>query len=172
MLKEISQLAAKFENDVEKVKLELKRVASLKCRLKPQKAKAGYEKEMAEIVKYEQALKEARDMILPKKQTVTTMGPEDIALLNYDETVKAIKSIQSKKCLTQFATANIEDNIEYQAALVTEELLKAHKATLGPVESTVVQKSKINDMIKNLESLDDKTSKEYVIEQLKRLLGE
>ena len=51
-LKEIEKIANKFDNDVEKIRKELKRIQSVKCRLKKQKGKSSYEKEMTEIIKY------------------------------------------------------------------------------------------------------------------------
>ena len=57
---EIEKMAEKFNNDLEAVAKELKRVQSLKCRLKKQKGKKTYEEEMTEVVKYEQVLKEPK----------------------------------------------------------------------------------------------------------------
>lgn len=171
MLKEIAQLATKF-NDVEEVKAELKRIQSVKCRLMKQKALPDYENKMAATVSYEQALKEVRMMFEPKKTVVTTMTLEDIKLLNYDETMKAIKSIQSKKCNTQHIQADITTNVEYQSALQIEKMLLEHKKTVKPIEETVIKKSTINDLLAELQNLDDKVSKEYIEQQLKKLLGQ
>lgn len=169
MLKEITNLAEKFENNAESIKVELKRVQSIKCRLKKQKCKDSYEKEMLEVVSYEQALKEARDYLEPKSLTVTTMTIEDIKLLNHEETIRAIKSIQSKKCNTQYLTNDIKTNVEYQKACEIEQLLLEHKKTVKPLEDTVVKKSEINNLIANLESLD-KVKKDYILEQLRNML--
>ena len=169
MLKNIVELAEQFET-VEDVKAELKRVQSVKCRLKKQKARADYEQEMQKTVAYEQALKEVRDYKEPKRVTYTTMDDEQIALLNYDETIKAIKSVQSKKCNAQYSTENIEDNVEYQAAVALEEKLLAHKKLVKPIDETVVKKSQIADLIETLSNLE-KLEKDYVIDQLKGLLA-
>jgi Trm5-related predicted tRNA methylase len=168
MLKEIKKLSEKFEN-VENVKKELKKVQSQKCRLAKMKAKETYEQEMTEVVAYEQALKEVRRYLEPKKLTVTTMTQEQISELNFDETVKAIKSIQSKKCNTQYLTANIEDNVEYQEALKIEGWLKEHRETIRPVEETVVKKSEIDNMMEHISTLDGNLDASYVMEMLKKL---
>lgn len=170
MLKEIEELAVKMES-VEGIKKELKRVQSVKCRLKKQKAKSTYEQEMSKVVSYEQALKEAREYYEPKKAVVTEMTAEQIAELNYDETIKAIKSIQSKKCNTQYLTKNIEDNVEYQSAIKIEEMLKEHKKTVKPIEETVVKKSEIDNMIEHLQNQQENVSKEYILEMLAKLKG-
>ena len=70
-MKEIEKVAEKFGNDLEAVAKELKRVQSLKCRLKKQKGKKTYEEEMTEVVKYEQVLKEVRQLLDPKEKPVT-----------------------------------------------------------------------------------------------------
>ena len=167
MLKEINELAKKFDN-VEEVKAELKRVQSVKCRLKKQKARKDYETEMGKTVAYEQALKEVRDFFEPKKLTVTTMSQDEISLLNYEETMKAIKSIQSKKCNSQYLEVDINLNVEYQQACQIESWLLEHKKSVKPIEDTVVKKSQLNDLIVNLENLN-KLDKNHVLELLKGL---
>lgn len=168
----IKELAEKFDNDVERIKTELKRVQSIKCRLKKQKAKATYEQEMRDVVAYEQALKEARDYLVPKKPTVTTMTWEQIQQLNYDETIKAIKSIQSKKCNVQYLTANIEENVEYQKAVEIERMLLEHKKNIKPIDETVVKKSSVDALIDHIENLEQDLDKDYVLELLKKLKNE
>jgi len=169
-LSQVAATAAKFNNDVEAVKRELKRIASVKCRLKKQKAKSTYEQEMREVLAEEQLMKEVRDYLTPKKLTVTRMTAEDIAKLTYDETVKAIKSIQSKKCNSQYLTERLEDNVEYQEACRIEEMLKAHREKIRPLENAV-SKHKVNEIVQHLEGLEDKIDKEYVLELLKKLQG-
>ena len=96
-LKEVEKVAKKFEDDVLLISKELKRVQSIKSRLKKQKFKSTYEKEMTEVISYEQVLKEARQLLEPKEKFVTNFEKSDIDKLDYDQTIKAIKSIQSKK---------------------------------------------------------------------------
>lgn len=170
MLKNIEKLAKKFK-DVEEVKKAIRSIQSRKSRLKKQKKRADYEKLMTEILQQEQILKEVRDYFQPKKKPVTQMTPEDIKLLNYDETTRAIKSIQSKKCLTQHATEDLKNNTEYQKACQIESWLLEHKRNIKPIEDTVVKKSDINDLIDHLQNQHTKIETKYVVDLLKNLLN-
>ena len=169
MLKNIEQVAKSYES-VEEVKKAIRSLQSRKSRLKKQKGREDYEKLMTEILQQEQLLKEVRDYFEPKTIPVPEMTQKDIELLNYDETNKAIKSIQSKKCLVQHATENIEDNIEYQKACEIERMLLEHKKNIKPIEETVVRKSDINDLIDHLQKQEEKISTKYVISLLEELL--
>lgn len=169
MLKEVQEMAKKFET-VEQVKKELKKVQSIKCRLAKQKEREDYDTEMTKVVKKEQLLKEVRSYLEPKKLTVTTMTFEQIQTLNYDDTVKAIKSIQSKKCLSQYNTKNLDENVEYQQALRIEEMLKEHRQNIKPLEDTVIRKSDIMNLIEHIEIQEEKISKAYILELLNDLM--
>ena len=168
-LKEIEQLAQKFDNDVEKIKKELKRIQSVKCRLKKQKGKNTYEQEMTKILRYEQALKEARSLLVPRKKYVTEFTSEDIKLLDYDETVKAIRSIQSKKTLTKWLTTEPGNNEEYKKACKIEKMLLEHKEAIKPVDDDYIRKS---DLMKIIEVIEDSgnLSQDKIIELLRSLL--
>lgn len=170
MLKNIEAIAKNYSN-VEEVKKAIRSLQSQKSRLKKQKSRSDYEEKMTEILQQEQILKEVRDYFEPKTIPVPKMTKEDIELLNYDETIKAIKSIQSKKCLVQHATPNIEDNEEYKKACQIEQWLLEHKQKVKPVEDTVVKKSEINNLINHLQNQEEKISTQYVIELLEELLN-
>jgi hypothetical protein len=170
MLKNIEQVAKSY-GSVEEVKKAIRSLQSRKSRLKKQKGRADYEELMTEILQEEQLLKEVRDYFEPKRIPVPEMTCEDIQLLNYDETVKAIKSIQSKKCLVQHATERIEDNVEYQKACEVERMLLEHKKKIKPIEETVVRKSDINSLIDHLENQEEVISTKYVISLLEELLN-
>lgn len=169
MLTNVQELATKLEN-VENVRKELKRVQSIKCRLLKQKAKETYEIEMSKVLEYEQTLKEVRTYFEPKDKPYTMYTKEDIDKLNYDETIKAIKSIQSKKCNSQYLTKDISTNEIYQDACRIEQLLLEHKKTVKPIEATVVKKSDINNLIEHMSNQESTIPKEYIIEQLQKLL--
>ena len=169
MMKNIEKFAKNFKN-VEEVKKAIRSLQSQKSRLKKQKGRRDYEEKMTEILKQEQILKEVRDYFEPKKKPVPMMTQEDIKLLNWDETQKAIKSIQSKKCLTQHMTENIEDNEEYKKACQIERWLLEHKKNIKPIEETVVRKSDINNLIEHLKQQDTKIKTSYVIDLLKELI--
>jgi hypothetical protein len=168
-MKNIQEVAKSYA-DVEEVKKAIRSLQSRKSRLKKQKGRADYEEQMTEILQQEQLLKEVRDYFEPKGVPVPEMTKKDIELLNYEETLRAIKSIQSKKCLVQHATERIEDNVEYQKACEIEKMLLEHKKNIRPIEETVVRKSDINDLINHLENQEEKIAKEYVISLLKDLL--
>jgi hypothetical protein len=169
MLKNIEKVAKSYAN-VEEVKKAIRSVQTQKSRLKQQKNRKDYNELMTEVLQKEQLLKEVRNYFEPKNIFVTQMTQKDIELLNYDETMKAIKSIQSKKCNVQHATENINDNVEYQKACQIESWLLEHKKNIKPIEQTVVRKSDINDLIDHLQNQEEKISKEYIVSLLKNLL--
>lgn len=168
-LKEIENVAVKFNNSVEDVSRELKRVQSIKCRLKKQKGKSTYEKEMTETLKYEQVLKEVRQLLDPKEKTVTMFEQSDVDLLDYDETIKAIRSIQSKKTLTKWLTTVEGDNDEYRNACKIEKMLIDHREKVKPVDDSEVRKSEIVKIIDTIEESGN-LSQEKIVELLKELL--
>ncbi len=168
MLKNIEKVAKSY-GSVEEVKKAIRSLQSRKSRLKKQKGRKDYDEKMTEILQQEQLLKEVRDYFEPKTIPVPEMTQKDIELLNYEETLRAIKSIQSKKCNVQHATENINDNIEYQKACEIERMLLEHKKNVKPIEETVVRKSDINDLIDHLQKQDTKIETKYVISLLEEL---
>lgn len=166
---EIEKMAAKFDNDLEAVAKELKRVQSLKCRLKKQKGKKTYEEEMTEVVKYEQVLKEVRQLLDPKEKPVTMYTQEDVDQLDYDETVKAIRSIQSKKTLTRWLTDVEGDNDEFRKAVEIEKMLVERRNQIKPVDDEYVRKTDVQTIIDTIESSGN-LSQEKVVELLKSLM--
>jgi hypothetical protein len=170
MLKNIEKVAKDYA-DVEEVNKAIRSLQSRKSRLKKQKSRKDYNEMMTALLKKEQLLKEVRDYFEPKRIPITQMSQKDIQLLNYDETLRAIKSIQSKKCLVQHATERLEDNVEYQRACAIECMLLEHKKRIKPVEETVVRKSDINNIIDHLQNQGEEISTQYVIGLLEELLN-
>jgi hypothetical protein len=168
-MKEIEKVAEKFNNDLEAVAKELKRVQSLKCRLKKQKGKKTYEEEMTEVVKYEQVLKEVRQLLNPKEKPVTQYTQEDVDQLDYDETVKAIRSIQSKKTLTKWLTDVEGDNDEYRKACAIEKMLIERRNKIKPVDNEYIRKTDLQTIIDTIESSGN-LSQERIVEMLKSLM--
>lgn len=168
-LKSVEKVANSLNNDLEKVQKELKRVQSIKCRLKKQKGKSSYQEEMTKVLQEEQILKEVRQLLEPKEKTVTTFEQEDVDRLDYDETIKAIKSIQSKKTLTRWLTDEEGNNDEFRNACRIEEMLKKHRDNIRPIEETVVRKSDLVTIIDTIESNKD-LSQERIVELIKGLL--
>ena len=168
-LKKIEELASKFDNDMEKISKELKRVQSIKCRLKKQKGKSSYEKEMSETLKYEQVLKEARQLLDPKEKFVTQYEQDDVDKLDYDETIKAIRSIQSKKTLTRWLTTIECDNDEYRNAVRIEQMLIKRREQIKPTDNEHVRKTDVQTIIDTIESSGN-LSQEKIVELLKSLV--
>lgn len=168
-LKKIEQIANEFGNDLEKVNRELKRIASIKCRLKKQKFRKNYEQEMNEILRQEQVMKEVKALINPTEKFVTDYDKEDVERLDYDETTKALKSIQSKKYHTRWLTPNEGDNDEYRRACQIEQWLQEHRKNLKPIEDTVVRKSDLVTIIDTIKSSGN-LSQERIVELLESLL--
>ena len=168
-LKEIEKIAEKFENDVENISKELKRIQSIKCRLKKQKGKSSYQNEMTEVLNYEQVLKEVRNLLEPKEKFVTEYTQEDVDKLDYDEVMKAIRSIQSKKTLSKWLTMVECDNDEYRNACVIEKMLIEKRNQIKPVDVEQVRKTDVQMIIDTIES-SGKLSQNAILELLKKLV--
>lgn len=167
-LKNIEAKAAEL-GTVEAVAKELKRVQSAKCRLKKQKGKATYEQEMEEILKQEQLLKEARQLLNPKEKPVTQYEQADVDKLDYDETIKAIRSIQSKKTLSRWLTTVEGDNDEFRNAVRIEKMLIERREMIKPVDENNVRKTEIQTIIDTIESSGN-LSQEKILELLKNII--
>ena len=154
-----------FNSDIVLVKRELKRLQSVKCRLKKQKSRADYQTKMTEVIQQEQILKEVRQLLEPKKVAVPNFQQADIDRLDYEDTMKAIKSIQSKKCLSQ------DNEAEYQRACKVEKMLLEHKKQVKPADETTVKKTEIQAILENLKSLTDEEAGRVAKEQLEKLLS-
>lgn len=168
-VKEIEKKAFELGEDLETVKRELKRIASVKCRLLKQKGRPDYEVVLEETLKEEQLLKEVRTYLTGSKKTVTTFEQEDVDRLTYDETVKALKSIQSKKSLTRWLTTVEGDNDEFRGACKIEEMLKEHLKGVKPVEDNVVKKTEVVRVIETIETTGE-ISTEKILEMLRDLV--
>lgn len=167
-LKKVEEKAKEL-GTVEAVSKELKRVQSMKCRLKKQKGKSTYEQEMNEVLREEQLLKEARQLLDPKEKPVTQYNQEDIDQLDYDETVKAIRSIQSKKTLSRWLTTVEGDNEEFRNAEKIESMLIERREKIKPVDENNVRKTEVQTIIDTIES-SGKLSQEKIVELLKKLV--
>lgn len=171
-LKEIEKVANEYNNDIELVKKALKAVQSARCILKKNKFQANYEQKMDELLKRQQVLVEVRSLLQPKKKTVTTFEQADVDQLDYDETVKALRSIQSKKTHTKYLESNAGGepgaNDEYRAACKIEQMLLEHKAKLQPVDATAVRKTEVAAVLEEIEGQN--LSQERIVELLKGLL--
>lgn len=166
-LKEVEKLASKFNNDTLKIKNELKRVQSQKCRLLKQKGKKTYKEELTKILQYEQVLKETRNLLEPKEKTTLEYNKEDVEKLDYNKTISALRSIQSKKSNTRWLTTEEGENEEYKNAVRVEKLLLEHKKEIKPIEAGYIRKSDLETIIETIES--NELSQERIVELLKKL---
>lgn len=162
----MEMLKKEFVN-VEEAKKELRNVQSKKCRFAKKKDREDYDQVMTELLKREQALKELVKFYEPKKTFVTQYTKEDVEKLDYEETLKAIKSIQSRKCNTNYP--ELED--EYQKACKIEAMLLEHKMAVKPADQTTVKKSQVQNLINHLQT-QKRVSKAEMIGYLERLINE
>ena len=124
---------------------------------------------MAETLAAEQLLKEARQLLDPKEKHVTQYDQADVDQLDYDETIKAIRSIQSKKVLSKWLTTIAGDNDEYRNAERIEKMLIERREMIKPVDENNVRKTEIQTIIDTIES-SGKLSQEKIVELLKNLI--
>lgn len=164
------ELKAKELGTIENVAKELKRIQSIKCRLKKQKSESTYTDKMNEVLAQEQILKEARQLLDPKEKPVTQYEQADVDQLDYDETIKAIRSIQSKKTLSRWLTTVEGDNDEFRNAERIEKMLIERREMIKPVDENNVRKTDIQTIIDTIES-SGKLSQEKIVELLKGLVG-
>ena len=151
-------------NQLEQIKKELKRIASVKCRLNKQKGKKTYEEDMRKVLEEEEKLKELRDTLIQPKKTVTNFTHEDIQQLSYEEVIRAIKSIQSKKSNTKWLTPIEGDNDEFRNACKIESMLVERKSELQP--SVVNLKTSIVELL----DISADMSKEELVEALRSMV--
>jgi seryl-tRNA synthetase len=143
---------------------ELRCVQSAKHRLNKQKLRKDYDKKIKEVTAKENALQVERRQLQPLKATVTTITDEEIALLGFDEVVKAIRSIQTKTCNTQYD----EDLTEHNSALAIEEKLIAHRASLKPGDRRSIAVSTLQEL---LEVAATSTDEGYLASKLEELIA-
>ena len=164
-LRMIEKKADELGRDMETVIKEIKRVQSAKCRLKKFKGRSDYDVKMTAILQEEEVLKEVRQLLDPKEKPVTMYTEEDVKMLDFDETVKALKSIQSKKCLTKYDPDNQEG---YKKACEIETWLNEHKKTVKPVDTAYIRRTDLQTIIDTIKETNDiKVS--TIIEMLENL---
>jgi hypothetical protein len=170
-LEKVVKCANELQMDLNLVKLELKRIQSVKCRLLKQKGKKGYKMEMMEILAREQLVKEARSYINPKEKNVTEMEKNDIDLLDWEKVNNAIRSIQSKKSNSKWLTENEGDNDIYRKACKIEEMLLERRKLVEPLkDGNLVKKVEIAKILTMLENTGTEVEKSKIMDELRKLL--
>lgn len=168
-LKNVEEVAVQFNNDIELVKKEIKRLQSVKCRLNKMKGKSTYETDMKKCLEEIEVMSQVRSLLEPREKFVTEYDQSDVDRLDYDETVKAIRTIQSKKTLTKYLTTVEGDNDEYRNACRIEQMLLEHKKSVSPVEDSLIRKTDLVTIIDTIK-LDTNMSHERIIDLLESLL--
>ena len=164
-LKKIEAKADELGRDLAVVASEIKRLQSAKCRLKKFKGRSDYEVKMTAILQEEEVLKEVRQLLDPKEKPVTMYTQDDVKVLDYDETVKALKSIQSKKCLTKYDPDNQEG---YKKACEIETWLNEHKKSVKPVDTAYIRRTDLQTVIDTIKETGD-IKVETILEMLENL---
>lgn len=168
-MKEVEKRANELGNDLLEVARHLKSIQSKKCRLKKMSGHSSYQKMMTEILQEEELLKQVRQLLDPKEKPVTMYEQEDVDMLDYDETIKAIRSIQSKKTLSKWLTDEEGNNDEYRNACRIEAMLIERRNSIKPIDNDHIRKSDLQTIIDTIESTHD-ISKETIVELLKDLM--
>ena len=164
-LRMIEKKADELGRDMETVIKEIKRVQSAKCRLKKFKGRSDYDVKMTAILQEEEVLKEVRQLLDPKEKPVTMYTEDDVKMLDCDETVKALKSIQSKKCLTKYDPDNQEG---YKKACEIETWLNEHKKSVKPVDTAYIRRTDLQTVIDTIKETGD-IKVETILEMLENL---
>ena len=164
-LRMIEKKADELGRDMETVIKEIKRVQSAKCRLKKFKGRSDYDVKMTAILQEEEVLKEVRQLLDPKEKPVTMYIEDDVKMLDFDETVKALKSIQSKKCLTKYDPDNQEG---YKKACEIETWLNEHKKSVKPVDTAYIRRTDLQTVIDTIKETGD-IKVETILEMLENL---
>lgn len=160
------EAAAKKYTTVDELNKKIRSVQSMKSKLLKQKNRPNYEALMTDILKEEQLLKEARRLMDPKDKPVTEYTQADVDRIeDFDEVMKALKNIQSKKTHTRY----LEDQSEFIRACNIEDMLKNRRDELKPIDPDFVRKNDLQTIIDQIEASGD-LSQERIVELLKDLL--
>lgn len=154
-LKAVEKTANEFNNDLTAIALELRKIQSAKCRLKKQSGRSNYNELMTDVLKREELLKAARQLLDPKEKPVTMYEQADVDMLDYDETVKALRSIQSKKALTRWLTDVDGDNDEFRNACRIEKMLQERRDSIRPVDNEYIRKTDLQTIIDTIDMTAD-----------------
>ncbi len=147
---------------------ELRKVQSQKSRLKKQKFKSNYETEMTKLLLKEEDLKQVRELLNPKVKKTTEFTKDDIGILDYNETLKCLNNIHSKKSLSRWLTEEEGQNEEFKNAERIEKMLLEHKKLVQPVDEQNVRKTDVQKVIVQIK--ENKLTNQKIIEMLESLL--
>ena len=154
-MRAVIETAANLDNNIENVNRELKRLASVKCRLKKMPGRSDFQANMTAVLQQEELLKNVRAYLNGPRKNVNTVTQEDVDRMTLDETMKAIKAIQSKKYHTKWLTNNPGDNDDYREACRIEEMLKKHRDIMAPRVTGHISRNELLDFIGIIRMCDD-----------------
>lgn len=149
--------ANELDNDMTAVLKELKRVASIKCRLKKMPGRSDFQANMTAVLQEEELLKSVRSYIAGPRKNVNMLTQEEVDLMTLDEVMKAIRSIQSKKTHTKWLTTTPGDNDEYREACRIENMLKARREALAPKSNGYISKIELQGLLDYIKACGDIT---------------
>ena len=168
---EILTKATELDNSIINVNKELKRIASVKCRLKKMPGRATFEVEMTNVLREEELLKNVRDYLVGPRKNVNTLDADAIANMSYEEVCKAIRSIQSKKTHTKWAEDCLKDDQglfipgsgeQYKEACRIENMLLDRRAELKPADNTRLRKSDLQALLDTMKLATDLTVEDCI----------
>ena len=154
--------AAELNNDIDLVQKELKRIASVKCRLKKMPGRPTFHEEMTRVLQEEHLLKNVRDYINGPRKNVNTLTQEEVDQMTIDDVMRALKAIQSKKTHTKWLTTEPGNNDQYREACRIESMLKARRDALQPKNCNVIHKIDLQRMLDTLKACSDLTAEECI----------
>lgn len=147
--------ANELDNDIAKIRQELKRVQCVKHRLKQIPNKPSFQTELTKVLQEEELLKSVRDYVQGPRKNVNTLTQEMVDIMSMDETMRALKAIQSKKTHTKWLSTEPGDNDEYREACRIENMLKAHRDKIMPKNYGLIHAKEIRAYLEVLKYCDD-----------------
>lgn len=156
---------SEFNSNLDLVKKGLKSIQSQKCNWNKKKSHPKHVEMIKQVLLEEQSLKNIISFFSETKVRSYDMTIEDIQVLTESETIKSIKSIQSQKCIRQYDT----DSTILNKVIKIESMLQEHLQDVKVIDTKSVKKSKIQQLINDIE-LKKTLNKKEIIKMLQELL--
>lgn len=154
-MRAVVETATSLDNSIENVNRELKRLASVKCRLKKMPGRSDFQANLTAVLQQEELMKNVKAYLTGPRKNVNTVTQEQVDRMTIDETLKAIKAIQSKKYHTKWLTDVPGDNDEYREACRIEEMLKKHRDELAPHATGHISRNELLAFLEAVRMCDD-----------------
>lgn len=144
---------------------KLKSLSTKKSRLQPLKKLPSTINKIADILLEAEELRLEKARIKAPRKTFTTLTQADVDLLDYEETLRALESIRSKKSNTR----NYEDQTSFLEATEIEQMLLERRTAIQPTERISLKFSEIQEL---LEQNSKQTDPEWLANKLLELISE